>query len=69
MDVQSIDTVLFDFGGTLDAPGVHWLTRFHRLYPEVGLAVAPERITAAFYWADTQLLAHPDGRVTVFRHQ
>ena len=60
MDVQSIDTVLFDFGGTLDAPGVHWLTRFHRLYPQVGLAVAPERITEAFYWADAQLLAHPE---------
>jgi putative hydrolase of the HAD superfamily len=60
MDVQSIDTVLFDFGGTLDAPGVHWLTRFHRLYPHVGLAVAPERITEAFYWADAQLLAHPE---------
>ena len=60
MDVQSIDTVLFDFGGTLDAPGVHWLTRFHRLYPQVGLAVAPERIIEAFYWADAQLLAHPE---------
>jgi putative hydrolase of the HAD superfamily len=60
MDVQSIDTVLFDFGGTLDAPGVHWLTRFHRLYPQVGLAIAPERITEAFYWADAQLLAHPE---------
>ena len=60
MDVQSIDTVLFDFGGTLDAPGVHWLTRFHRLYPQVGLAVAPERIKEAFYWADAQLLAHPE---------
>jgi FMN phosphatase YigB (HAD superfamily) len=60
MDVQSIDTVLFDFGGTLDAPGVHWLTRFHRLYPHIGLAVAPERIKEAFYWADAQLLAHPE---------
>jgi len=60
MDVQSIDTVLFDFGGTLDAPGVHWLTRFHRLYPQVGLAVAPERIKEAFYWADAQLMAHPE---------
>jgi putative hydrolase of the HAD superfamily len=60
MDVQSIDTVLFDFGGTLDAPGVHWLTRFHRLYPHIGLAVAPERITEAFYWADAQLMAHPE---------
>ena len=59
MDVPSIDTVLFDFGGTLDAPGVHWLTRFHRLYAQVGLAVAPEHIKEAFYWADAQLLAHP----------
>src|SRR5919204_343284 len=60
MDFAGIDTVLFDFGGTLDAPGVHWLTRFYRLYPQVGLAVAPERIQEAFYWADAQLLAHPE---------
>jgi putative hydrolase of the HAD superfamily len=60
MDLQRIDTVLFDFGGTLDAPGVHWLTRFHRLYPQVGLDVVPERIKEAFYWADAQLMAHPE---------
>ena len=52
--------MLFDFGGTLDAPGVHWLTRFHRLYLQIGLEVAPERIKEAFYWADAQLLAHPE---------
>ena len=51
MDVQSIDTVLFDFGGTLDAPGVHWLTRFHKLYPQVGLTIAPERCPADFIFA------------------
>ncbi len=60
MDVQCINTVLFDFGGTLDAPGVHWLTRFHRLYPQVGLDIVPERIKEAFYWADAQLMAHPE---------
>jgi len=60
MDLQRIDTVLFDFGGTLDAPGVHWLTRFHRLYPQVGLDIVPERIKEAFYWADAQLMAHPE---------
>src|SRR5919201_731790 len=60
MDVHSIDTVVFDSGGTLDAPGVHWLTRFHRLYLQVGLAVAPERIAEAFYWAHAQLMAHPE---------
>lgn len=52
-------TVLFDFGGTLDGPGLHWLTRFHRLYPQLGLDVPPERIKEAFYWADAQLMAHP----------
>jgi len=60
MDFAGVDTLLFDFGGTLDAPGVHWLTRFHRLYPQVGLAVAPERIKDAFYWADAQLMTHPE---------
>jgi putative hydrolase of the HAD superfamily len=60
MDVQHLDTLLFDFGGTLDAPGVHWLTRFHRLYPQVGLEIEPEQIKEAFYWADAQLLAHPE---------
>jgi putative hydrolase of the HAD superfamily len=60
MDVQHLDTLLFDFGGTLDAPGVHWLTRFHYLYPQVGLEIGPEQIKEAFYWADAQLLAHPE---------
>ena len=60
MDVQHLETLLFDFGGTLDAPGVHWLTRFHQLYPQIGLEVGPEQIKEAFYWADAQLLAHPE---------
>ena len=60
MDFTNIDTVLFDFGGTLDAPGVHWLTRFYQLYAQLGLDVAPERIKEAFYWADAQIMAHPE---------
>ena len=60
MDFAGVDTLLFDFGGTLDAPGVHWLTRFYHLYPQSGLEVAPEDIKAAFYWADAQLMAHPE---------
>lgn len=54
-----LHTLLFDFGGTLDGPGLHWLTRFHRLYPQLGLDVSPERIKEAFYWADAQLMVHP----------
>ena len=60
MDFTGVDTLLFDFGGTLDAPGVHWLTRFYQLYPQIGLDVAPERIKEAFYWADAHIMAHPE---------
>ena len=60
MDFTGVDTLLFDFGGTLDAPGVHWLTRFYQLYPQSGLEVAPERIKEAFYWADAHIMAHPE---------
>lgn len=60
MKPHALETLLFDFGGTLDAPGVHWLTRFQALYPQVGLTLTPDRIKAAFYWADRQILAHPE---------
>ena len=30
------EVVLFDFGGTLDADGVHWCPRFHAVYRAVG---------------------------------
>lgn len=59
---RNLEAILFDFGGTLDAPGIHWLNRFYRLYPEAGLRVAPVRIKDAFYWADRAILDHP--RVT-----
>lgn len=55
-----LDTVLFDFGGTLDAPGIHWLTRVQQLYLQIGLDVPPERVKDAFYWADEQILRHPE---------
>ena len=51
-----ISAVLFDFGGTLDADGQHWLDRFYRIYDQIGLSAIPkERIKEAFYWADGRL--------------
>jgi putative hydrolase of the HAD superfamily len=60
LDHVRIDTLLFDFGGTLDASGVHWLTRFYALYPQVGLQVEPECIKEAFYCADAALPTYPE---------
>ena len=36
--------VLFDFGGTLDSDGGHWLDRFYELYDQACLRVAKEEI-------------------------
>jgi HAD superfamily hydrolase (TIGR01549 family) len=48
--------VLFDFGGTLDADGLTWKERFHRLFEAEGVAVEPARFDAVFYEADDALV-------------
>jgi len=48
--------VLFDFGGTLDAPGLPWKDRIFRLYRAEGIAVTPERFDPLFYRADDAMV-------------
>jgi putative hydrolase of the HAD superfamily len=54
--MQSIETILFDFGGTLDADGVAWKERFHLHYQAEGLNMTPETFSSAFYVADDALI-------------
>lgn len=55
-----ISAILFDFGGTLDADGLHWLDRFWSIYDKVGLSQVPKNhIKDAFYWADEQADVDP----------
>jgi phosphoglycolate phosphatase-like HAD superfamily hydrolase len=54
--VQAIETVLFDFGGTLDSDGVAWKERFHALYRTEGLDLSAEAFAPAFYAADDVLV-------------
>ena len=49
-------TLLFDFGGTLDADGIAWKDRFRALYSQEGPTVAPEAFDRAFYAADDALV-------------
>jgi putative hydrolase of the HAD superfamily len=51
-----IETLLFDFGGTLDADGVAWKERFHALYQAEGLDITAEAFATAFYAADDPLV-------------
>lgn len=48
-------SLLFDYGGTLDADGTTWLERFHPLYKEAGLDIPSERLDRAFYDSDDNL--------------
>jgi len=48
--------ILFDLGGTLDAPGIPWKERLFRLYRGENVDVAPERFTEMFYRVDDGLV-------------
>ena len=52
----AIETLLFDFGGTLDADGVAWKDRFHALYRAEGLDMAAEAFAPVFFAADDALV-------------
>jgi HAD superfamily hydrolase (TIGR01549 family) len=54
--VQAIETLLFDFGGTLDSDGVAWKERFYALYQAEGLSLSAEAFAPAFYAADDALV-------------
>jgi HAD superfamily hydrolase (TIGR01549 family) len=54
--MKPIDTVLFDFGGTLDADGVAWKERFHALYRSEGLDMTADAFAPAFFAADRPLV-------------
>ena len=51
--------ILFDFGGTLDTDGDHWLDRFYDLYETVGIDVPKVDIKRVFYYADEALYGDP----------
>lgn len=55
------EAILFDFGGTLDSDGEHWLDRFYELYERAGFDIPQAEIKRAFYIADQ--LCYNDRRV------
>jgi putative hydrolase of the HAD superfamily len=55
---EPIETLLFDFGGTLDADGVAWKERFYTLYRTEGLDMTADAFAPAFYAADRPLVGN-----------
>jgi FMN phosphatase YigB (HAD superfamily) len=60
IEFRACKAVLFDFGGTLDAEGEHWLDRFFALYEDMGLPIPREEIKKAFYLADARCRSDPE---------
>ena len=50
---RECEALLFDFGGTIDSDGEHWLDRFFALYEGEGLDFQRDEIKRAFYEADS----------------
>jgi HAD superfamily hydrolase (TIGR01509 family) len=61
------EVVLFDFGGTLDADGVHWAPRFYAAYQTAGGKVAYPEFEAVFRATDGMLEREPRVRTMGFR--
>ncbi len=51
--------ILFDFGGTLDSDGEHWLDRFYDLYEKTGLDIPRTDIKRVFYATDALCCEDP----------
>jgi HAD superfamily hydrolase (TIGR01509 family) len=62
-----LSTLLFDFGGTLDADGVRWCVRFHQAYRAAGGMLPLEEFEPAFRASDRELEARDAVRRLGFR--
>jgi len=62
-----VRAVLFDFGGTLDADGLRWSTRFHEAYRELGGSLQFGNFETVFRASDRALERRPDIRRLGFR--
>jgi len=52
--------ILFDFGGTLDSDGEHWLDRFYELYEKTDLHISRTEIKRVFYDTDKLCCNNPE---------
>jgi HAD superfamily hydrolase (TIGR01509 family) len=61
------DALLLDFGGTLDADGIHWSPRLHAAYAAAGGSLPPDAFHAVFLEAQRVMASEPDVRALGFR--
>ena len=52
---NNIDTILFDFGGTLDTNGIHWSELLWNQYVKENVAVTKEQFYESYVYAEKKL--------------
>ncbi len=55
VDPDPLKAIFFDYGGTLDAPGVAWKQQFFPIYQKHGVNVHEKEFARAFYASDDSL--------------
>lgn len=50
--IEGVKALIFDFGGTLDLDGIHWLNAFYLLYEKFSLPPSQSAIKEVFYRVD-----------------
>jgi FMN phosphatase YigB (HAD superfamily) len=63
----SARAILLDFGGTLDADGIHWCPRFHDAYRQLGGTLDYRDFETLFKTSEAMLAALPGIRTLGFR--
>jgi putative hydrolase of the HAD superfamily len=66
-DNGAASAILLDFGGTLDADGIHWCPRFHDAYRTLGGALDYATFEAHFKTSEAMLAELPGIRTLGFR--
>ena len=63
--IPDIQAIFFDYGGTLDAPGVAWKEHFWPIYQKHGMEVDYHDFVKAFYRSDDFLVEQGDSNLSL----
>ena len=59
LDVQKIEGIIFDYGGTIDSNGKHWAEVLWESYQDQKVPVTKEQFREAYVYGERYLATHP----------
>lgn len=52
---RQINTIIFDYGGTLDTDGIHWAEKYWEAYRHFNVPISKEELRRAFVYAERKM--------------